>query len=555
MKKSVHFSYITLILCGLVGILSCSQSNANQPDSTVGPPSLEGGPSVQWGACPKYPEFEGMTAECTFVAVPLNYEKPNRTINIFIARVRGSAPESEKRGQLWFVTGGPGASAIGFVRESQRLALHLPDWDYYVFEQRGVGNSAPLYCVAAADAAIVSPEQAPDCLAELRKNYPEGIGDFTVTNTARDLARVIDQFRIPGRKVAVYGVSYGTYLLQRYLALYGNQPDMVILDSIEAVGREEFDVADRDVNDAVRMIMEHCDRDASCRQRLSGIAAAPWDAMSITLDQIDQGILCSELQALLDEPLTRSDLRHLFAVMAEQVPLRALIPAVVLRLNRCRSDDVMVLEHLINPLFFEAPPPMPVVDPGPGFVPYEQVKSSPVLFSHIALSELWNGTPLAQATIEAKKLKASLGTVVALAELADAHVWPTYKDPLSELHASTQRPVLMLNSDLDFQTPLADAMEILGDLNGPSQWFVTMPDAGHVVIFNSLLSSAQGDNPIDHCGARVMLSFLDEPTRRPDTSCISQVYRLSFDAANQRNRKSSRENFGTEDLWGDAAGQ
>lgn len=144
---------------------------------------------------------------------------------------------------------------------------------------------------------------------------------------------------------------------------------------------------------------------------------------------------------------------------------------------------------------------------------------------------------------------------MAFAELADAHVWPVYKDPLSELHASTQRPVWMLNSDLDFQTPLADAMEILGDLYGPNQWFVTMPDAGYVVIFNSLQSFAQGGDPIDHCGTRVMLSFLDEPTRRPDTSCISQVDRLSSDAANQRNRKSNRESFGTEDLWGDAGGQ
>jgi hypothetical protein len=182
------------------------------------------------------------------------------------------------------------------------------------------------------------------------------------------------------------------------------------------------------------------------------------------------------------------------------------------------------------------------------------VKSSVPLFTHIVLSELWGGTQLDQAQREEEGYNASLGTVVAFAEIADAHVWPVYDPPTPRPRAASDRPVLMLNSDLDGQTPLGDAQAIQQDLNGPQQTFVTMPDAGHIVILNSLLAGAKENNePADQCGTQVMLSFLDDPSRAPDTSCIADVYRLSFAASNQRNRDSSREHFGTEDMWGDTA--
>ncbi|MGX2031389.1 hypothetical protein [Methylocaldum gracile] len=511
-------------------------------------------PSIQWGECPDYPEFKDVAAECAFIPVPLRYSNPGRTAPIFVARVRGSAPETEKRGQLWFVTGGPGASAIGFAQQSQSFAELRPEWDYYIFEQRGIGNSAPLYCAAAADEAIVAPEDALDCLAELRRAWPEGIEDFTVTNTARDLAHIIDRLRPPGREVVVYGVSYGTYLVQRYLALRGEQPDAVILDSIVATGYEAYDTIERGTNAAARMVMDRCAKDADCRRRLAGIAADPWTALGVTFARLDQGQLCPELQARLDSPLTRSYLRSLFGTMIERTDLRGLMPAVVLRLNRCVPDDVMALEHLIRSLsseslFSAADSEAPAADPGPGFVPYEQVKYSAPLSSHITLSELWEGTSFAQIMNEAEGFYAWLNVAPSLALLADAQVWPVYRDPLSDLHANTRAPALMLNSDIDSNTPLAEAIPIREDLNGPNQRFVTVPDAGHVVILNSLMAGAKGDKPADHCGTRVMLSFLDDPYGEPDTSCISGVERLSFDAANSRNRKSSLQYLGRKDMW------
>jgi pimeloyl-ACP methyl ester carboxylesterase len=526
------------LLGALAAVASCSGAQESRQSQTA----------IEWGPCPDYPDFRGVNAECTSIPVPLDHAHPGRTISIFVARVRGSAPEASKRGQLWFLTGGPGSSVVGFAPWAQRFAALRPEWDFYMFEQRGVANSALLSCAAANSAEGLTPANAPDCLAELDRTWPEGIQNFSVTNTALDLAQIIDQLRVPGRKVAVYGVSYGTYLLQRYLALRPEQPDAVIFDSIAAQGFAEYDTYERFSNEAARMVMDRCGRDPACAGRLSGIASDPWSALGVTFDRLEQGRLCPALQARLDSPLTPDDLRYLFGVMVVQVELRGLMPAVVLRLNRCLPEDVDALELMMEALLGKQPR-SPAVMAGPAFVPYDQVKYSAPLYYEIVLSELWKGTPLAQLEKEQESYYASRGVILPVAALADAHVWPVYSDPLSARHAATDRPVLMLNSDIDPQTPLELAMHLRDDLHGPNQYFVTMPGGGHIVIFNSLLNGGNSEDPTGHCGSLVMLSFLDDPTRPPDTSCISNVEPLSFDASDPRNQQTSQQYFGIPTMW------
>lgn len=530
---------MALLLFGLVGCADGPSDARRDPAS-----------SSRWMACPPYTQFEGVPAECTFVPVPLDPANPDRTIDIFVARVRGSAPEAEKRGQVWFLTGGPGASVIGFVKQSQFFAELRPEWDFYSFEQRGVGNSAALLCEAAPnESGVVTVDEAPACLAEVEQAWPEGISNFTVTNTAEDLARVIDTLRIPDKEVVVYGVSYGTYLLQRYLALHGDQPDAVVLDSIAPAGATFYDQADRDLNDAARMIMEACGQDPGCSQRLAPIAPDPFASMGVILDRVDDGTLCPALQASLDEPLDRGEFRNLFGRMTEQVPLRALLPPTIYRLDRCNDGDVVALRNLIDPIFFPEAAAAGIAAPDPRYLPADEATGSSVLFDHLVLSELWGGTPLEELQRQSDQLFASLDTALLLGQVADAGIWPTYSDPRSNLHAATDRPVLMLNAELDGQTPLEDALRIRADLHGPTQYFVTMPGAGHIVLLNSVLRGASGDRPEDNCGTLVMLSFLDDPTRPPDTSCRDDVQRLDFDAADPFNRTNSLENFGTEDMW------
>lgn len=558
MRQDLHGSgwksalWAVLLTVTITPLIGCGDETPHSPCNQPGAACSTHDAASDWGACPDYPEFSGAGAECRFLDVPLNYDHPDATIPIFVARVRGGAPESAKRGQLWFLTGGPGSSVIGFVRQAKLLAATFPEWDYYAFEQRGVGNSSPLLCTGLDGAVVVPPDQVATCLAELSREHPEGIGDYTVSNTARDLAWTIDRLREPEKKVVVYGVSYGTYLLQRYLALFPAQVDAAVLDSIAPVGLAEYDTFERDVNDAAHGVMGRCAQDDGCRQRLAAVAPDPWTAMGLTLERLDRGELCPALQMRLESPLARSDLQHVFGTMSERTDLRGLMPATVLRLNRCQPQDVDALETLVDSLLSPAAATSGAAAT-PAFVPHDQVKQSVPLFTHIVLSEMFKGTPASVLEKQVAHYNASLPQAVPLAQLNDAHLWPVYRDPLSTLHAHTDIPVLMLNSDLDPQTPIADALHLRDDLHGAHQYFVTVPDAGHVVILNSLLRDTSGDQPTDNCGTRVLFSFLDDPTRPPDTSCLSELQRLSFDAADPRNQKSSQKNFGTVDLWGEAS--
>ena len=48
--------------------------------------------------------------------------------------------------------------------------------------------------------------------------WGEGLAQFTISNATDDLAELIDRARVPGQEVVLYGLSYGTAEMWRYLA-------------------------------------------------------------------------------------------------------------------------------------------------------------------------------------------------------------------------------------------------------------------------------------------------------------------------------------------------
>lgn len=72
----------------LIIITGCSSSSDTSPNE----------PEIVWGECPVYINTQG-NAECAFITVPVDYERPfDETIDLFIWRIRGASPDSEKKG-------------------------------------------------------------------------------------------------------------------------------------------------------------------------------------------------------------------------------------------------------------------------------------------------------------------------------------------------------------------------------------------------------------------------------------------------------------------------
>jgi len=66
---------------------------------------------VNWGACTN-PSLINAGAQCGYVVVPLDYDRPNGTkIQLAVSRVKHKAPDAQAQGPMLVNPGGPAVPA------------------------------------------------------------------------------------------------------------------------------------------------------------------------------------------------------------------------------------------------------------------------------------------------------------------------------------------------------------------------------------------------------------------------------------------------------------
>jgi pimeloyl-ACP methyl ester carboxylesterase len=527
-----------------IALFGCGDPDADEP-TTHGASSTSGGGGgaaggppvserVSWSPCPLYlDEPTGTQAECATIDVPLRWSEPEGpTIGIFVQRLRGAAPTV--RGQLWLLEGGPGGSGADFDSFMEEFRQLDPTLDLYAVDHRGVGRSARLDCpvqetASSAWGISISPDEAAGCRDTLEEKWGAGLAEFTTTAAARDLGRLIERAKEPGQDVFVYGVSYGTYWAHRYLQVHPEQATAVVLDSIAPPG-ENFVHYDADFDAVGRDFLELCAADALCASKLG---PDPWAALGDLRAALAAGH-CPELAQTwgLDE----TSLPVVLAYLLTSYETRTYLPAFVYRHARCEAGDVAALDRILTVLF------------GASETTYYDSLSSDALFYNVALSELWpnaSGHPSEEGiAAEQAGLYVTAGLTPRVTAVQD--VWPAYADDkLVNAWADTSTPLLMMNGDLDPQTPIWVGGRAADHLQGDRQSFVTVPRAAHCVIRQTPVARA-GDQP---CGLTMMLGFLADPRAPLDTSCLGDVPEESFTGDPANNVYL----LGTEDLWENVA--
>ena len=466
-------------------------------------------------------------AECVTLDAPADWAHPDGpTIELFVKRYPATSPPA--RGALWLLQGGPGGSGAGLEPYGQMMQAAVPDLDVYLLDHRGTGRSSRLGC-AAEDAATpggvdITPDEWPACVDELTATWGELLPLFDTTQAAHDVGQLIDLLGDPatGPEVYVYGASYGTYWGHRYLQLYPDQADGVVLDSICSPGTCDLATYDLWFDGVGREVLQRCGEQAVCQEHL-GHEPESW--AQAVLASLDEGHCPALAAAGIDRPTAQLILGGLVTSWW----YRLLVQGLVLAIERCGPGDVDLLA---------------------GWAPGEPDESSLVYTSqatlfHVALSELWQEpAPTleeAQAILDAAIFAVNLGPLGATLE---ALPWPTY-DVAPELEglASTDTPVLMLQGTLDPQTPLPLG-DVLGEhLTGPHQHYVVLPDAAHGVYVQS---------PTDYfdfstaCGATLTHAFLEDPQAPLDAGCLADTLPLDFEYA-----QMMAEWLGLGDIWTD----
>ncbi|KAE9287804.1 hypothetical protein PF001_g20810 [Phytophthora fragariae] len=227
----------------------------------------------------------GQDAECAVYTAPLCYpgicetaKSIDSTVDIFVKRVPAvSDPESATN--VWLMQGGPGASSTAM--ESAMVELHTRldgAVNVYTMDHRGTGRSTLLDCVAAQVTTTGSPwgssiksSEVPACAQALEKKY-WNLSSFSMTSAATDMTTFISNYS-NGANTIVYGVSYGTALVERVIHLDPPEVTGYVLDGVatssgaSADKFEYFSTWDSDFGDVGDAFLALCATQSECNSR------------------------------------------------------------------------------------------------------------------------------------------------------------------------------------------------------------------------------------------------------------------------------------------------
>ena len=135
-------------------------------------------------------------------------------------------------GVLLFLTGGPGQPGVPFLARIQsRLGTDMRGYRLVMFDQRGTGADAlkcpVLQAVAGASDLVVPP---PGAVQSCARAIGPSQRYYTTSETAAD----IDSLRkaLGVSKLTLDGVSYGTFVAERYALAYPQHVARLVLDSV-----------------------------------------------------------------------------------------------------------------------------------------------------------------------------------------------------------------------------------------------------------------------------------------------------------------------------------
>jgi pimeloyl-ACP methyl ester carboxylesterase len=439
------------------------------------------------------PEPFGATTSCGVATVPADWAKPHgRTLAIFYASV--PAPGGTSTGVTVPFMGGPGDSISEVADIFLALGAGLPDRDMLIVDVRGTGRSGRLGC-PAIDSAPWQPDgqMQVDLIARCAQEIGERRNDYTTVASVLDVEAIRRALHLG--KPSLLGVSYGTWVVQTYTVLFPGLVQAAVIDGIMPL---HLDPWGRQYPAAMQRVLRlRCERtglcdpasaDAQVREVTASLAAhpAPFPGGSRLLTEgAFSGMSMFAIQYAFPEWLDAVS----SASAGDWGPLLAMTEAMT-----------------------ELPPANPV---GASFAMEPIVTCN----DYSAPFDLGDKLPKRRADFERRlaELPAGVfgwfskqGWVDSTWEQVDfcleypkpefsLDLRAPYNGPFPDV------PVLMLNGDIDLQTPLEMAEQ--AKANWPNSVFLKIKDATHVTLQTS------------ECSVVTVLAFLEQPVLPDPHTC------------------------------------
>ena len=482
--------------------------------------------SITWGACPAGESGN----DCAFVPLPLDPAAPNgTTLDIFVRRfyAAGKPPPVDS---IWMVYGGPGDSGSSFSFVAG-LWASAGTRTVYLFDQRGSGQSAFMTCsnppgsfFFPGNASYLA--QLDGCLAEILQNNATTLPFITTYNAAVDFRALVAL--VNPRTVAVYALSYGTYLMNKYMQLPGARFDAVVLDGPAPPNRWALE------NNAPWVSQVAMDVAAVCAQH-SPTCAAALGANGHLPRLVMDAIIDGTLPCLQQLPwLSQESVSHLANFLTGNQSAHVLAGPFWARLKRCSASDVAQLNvFYARRQQMNAPPPPP---------PPGAPRATDYAFGmaiNIGASEVYSYAPAAGQALayEQQVLLSSRVLADATVELLVSYArltWPLYTPNATYYRkfAAPTVPVLVIVGTLDPNTPHGNGPWFQSGL-GAHVKLVTVPFAAHGTL-------AFGAD----CANGIILDFLLSFGAQLDTACLATIPVPDFDGVTADGKTIAAEYFG-----------
>lgn len=311
-------------------------------------------PATASAATRPCPGVDGFS--CTRISVPLDRTGtvPGK-LSLRFATEAGVAP---KKKALLALTGGPGQPGVTFGPSyASGFAGLLDDYSLVVLDQRGTGGSFALSCpeIQGIDSlAPLYPQDVAGCAARIGPAR----NSFASIDSADDIEAVRKKLGVA--KLAIYGVSYGTWVAQQYARRYPDRVDRLVLDSVVAPGADPWDVK---IPQALPRVLRHL----CARKACDGITEDPMADLTAVVGRIQaSGKLSATIRTVTGgrqrADLSQVDLLYVLVAsdlnpyMQSRIPAALVAarrgdPAPLIRLKRDAGGPPSPLEEFSGGLF------------------------------------------------------------------------------------------------------------------------------------------------------------------------------------------------------------
>jgi pimeloyl-ACP methyl ester carboxylesterase len=402
----------------------------------------------------QHPCFGTRGYTCSTLTVPL--DPRGRVPGELRLQVGAANNVSAPRGVLLLLTGGPGQPGVPFLSRLDAVAGALArQYRMVVYDQRGTGAGA-IRC-PALQAAMGSSDLWPPPASAVRACAAE-LGERRSLYGTDDVVADMERLRqaLGVERWTIDGISYGTYVAERYALAYPDRVDRLVLDSLVPHDLRPIDLL-TPLRAPARVLRLAC--------RASGCAGDPAADLATVVQKHHRGPKLLDALTLLS--IVDPTFRTLFDV-----------PAL---LHRAARGDVAGIDRLVRTVHGWEETPAERLSQG---------LHAAALCGDWRLPWGWSSAPLAgraaALTRWAVSLRASTtwpfdrATAVGNGFVQQCLPWPpTEPTPPVSPGARLRVPTLMVSGDRDLSTPLEWARQEAA--LAPGSRLVVVRGAGHSV--------------------------------------------------------------------------